>query len=896
VDQLGDRLKASLDGRYSIEREIGSGGFAKVFLGDDLRHNRKVAIKVLRPELAAAVGSDRFHREIEIAAPLVHPHILPIHNSGEADGLLYYVMPYVEGESLRQRLSREEQLPVEQALAIAREVADGLEYAHRCGVVHRDIKPDNILLTESHAVIVDFGVARAVAAAGAEKLTATGLAIGSPAYMSPEQAGGEEEVDARSDVYALGCVLFEMLTGEPPFTGGAAQALLVRQMVEDPPSLRAIRADITPEVAQTVKRALSKTPDERFGSAAKFAEALGGVQSARAPTAAAVPAAATRMKGWFVGWHRVAIILLLLGVLGTAITLVRERLLEPGSAYAVPNPRRSFVVLPFSTRVPTPEEDSLAARAADELTRQLNGWRSARSVSHVALAGPMFDLGLTGPTLSGLADAIAVAQSVRVGTLVGLTVRVRGDSAFLEADLFDVATSELLEDGNIQSLPKPKDDVYALVAPVANAILGLSGAPGELEVLRRQSDNLVAVGHLQEGLRSLERWRLGEAENHFRAAVDEDSTFALAHHYLGVALYWRVARDWNRHAELGPEIARHSRGARRHAGDLPPNTLTPAQLGHVRAFTSFQEGDYVTARDGYRGLLASDSTDVFAWLLLGSVEYADPWLNGSDEELWTPRKNTNLAVRAFSETVRLSPDFYLGYGHLFDIYYDLLAAGEPGFRGYGFESPRDDVIVPWENLEPTRQEFFYPVVQDSIEWVRSARSEEFKELAHSGAQSLLRDIRRRLERWAAYAPEEPKPQEELAKWHLASRRYMSGLNQAALDRAAEEALRHTAAALALGGDTTPEDLARLGALYLAADSLERAVEHTERALESLQSPGRSLSSGSWRRAGSPDRARWPIRCTAGSSPLAPPGSPTARSGSTAPRGWPVTRCVTRSLS
>jgi tetratricopeptide (TPR) repeat protein len=274
---------------------------------------------------------------------------------------------------------------------------------------------------------------------------------------------------------------------------------------------------------------------------------------------------------------------------------------------------------------------------------------------------------------------------------------------------------------------------------------------------------------------------------------------------------------------------------------LPPNTLTPAQLGHVRAFTSFQEGDYVTARDGYRGLLASDSTDVFAWLLLGSVEYADPWLNGSDEELWTPRKNTNLAVRAFSETVRLSPDFYLGYGHLFDIYYDLLAAGEPGFRGYGFESPRDDVIVPWENLEPTRQEFFYPVVQDSIEWVRSARSEEFKELAHSGAQSLLRDIRRRLERWAAYAPEEPKPQEELAKWHLASRRYMSGLNQAALDRAAEEALRHTAAALALGGDTTPEDLARLGALYLAADSLERAVEHTERALESLQSPGRSLS-------------------------------------------------------
>jgi serine/threonine protein kinase len=232
-------LATALEGRYVIEREIGSGGTAVVFRARDLRHHRLVAIKVLRPELARSLGPDRFLREIRIAASLTHPHILPVHDSGEAAELLYYVMPYVEGESLRSRLIREGALPMDDALRIAREVADALSYAHSRGVVHRDIKPGNILLVGGHAVVADFGIATATdIGMDDETLTSPGLVIGTPAYMSPEQARGEPMVDGRSDLYSLGCVLYEMLTGRPPFTGPSAQAVLARHSHDAPEPLR----------------------------------------------------------------------------------------------------------------------------------------------------------------------------------------------------------------------------------------------------------------------------------------------------------------------------------------------------------------------------------------------------------------------------------------------------------------------------------------------------------------------------------------------------------------------------------------------------------------------------------------------------------------------------------
>ncbi len=300
-----EQLKTALADRYVIEREVGAGGMATVYLAHDVKHNRKVALKVLRPELAAVIGAERFLKEIEVTANLQHPHILPLHDSGEADSFLYYVMPYVEGETLREKLQQEKQLAVEEAVGIARSVAAALDYAHRHEVIHRDIKPENILLHDGQPLIADFGIALAVSHAGGERLTETGLSIGTPHYMSPEQAMGDRELDARSDVYSLGAMLYEMLAGDPPYTGSTAQAIVAKVITESAPPVTAARPMTPPHVAAAIDKALQKLPADRFHTAASFAEvlvrpdwsALSGAGSAT--TAAAAPSAR--------GWQRLAV-------------------------------------------------------------------------------------------------------------------------------------------------------------------------------------------------------------------------------------------------------------------------------------------------------------------------------------------------------------------------------------------------------------------------------------------------------------------------------------------------------------------------------------------------------------------------------------------------------------
>ena len=272
--ELSPKLQAALSGTYTIERELGRGGMATVFLAQDLKHHRRVAIKVLRPEIAEAVGAQRFLQEIEIEARVNHPHILPLFDSGDADGLLYYVMPYIEGESLQDRLDRETQLPLEDALQITRNVAAALAYAHSLGIVHRDIKPGNIMLEGDEAVVADFGIARAITSVGHEHITRTGITMGTPAYMSPEQAGREDTIDGRSDVYALGCVLYQMLVGEPPFTGPTSQAIIARHMHEPPRSLQVVRPTVPASVEYAVEKALAKVPADRPATAERFVELL----------------------------------------------------------------------------------------------------------------------------------------------------------------------------------------------------------------------------------------------------------------------------------------------------------------------------------------------------------------------------------------------------------------------------------------------------------------------------------------------------------------------------------------------------------------------------------------------------------------------------------------------
>ena len=268
------RLTEALSDRYRLERELGQGGMATVYLAQDIKHDRQVAVKVLRPELAAVIGAERFLSEIKTTANLQHPHILPLFDSGEADGFLFYVMPYVEGETVRDRMNREKQLPVADAVRITTEVAAALDYAHRHGVIHRDIKPENILLHDGSALVADFGIALAASKAGGSRMTETGMSLGTPHYMSPEQAMGEREITARSDVYALGCVLYEMLTGDPPFTGSTAQAIVARVVTESPRPMLAQRHTIPPQVEAAVLTALEKLPADRFATAAEFAAAL----------------------------------------------------------------------------------------------------------------------------------------------------------------------------------------------------------------------------------------------------------------------------------------------------------------------------------------------------------------------------------------------------------------------------------------------------------------------------------------------------------------------------------------------------------------------------------------------------------------------------------------------
>jgi Tol biopolymer transport system component len=275
MSETAERLSAALADRYRIERELGAGGMATVYLAEDLKHDRQVAIKVLRPELAAVLGADRFIQEIKTTASLQHPHILPLFDSGQADGFLYYVMPYIEGETLRDRLNRETQLGVEEAVRLTTEVADALDYAHRQGVIHRDIKPENILLHDGRPMVADFGIALAVSAAAGGRMTETGLSLGTPHYMSPEQATADKEITARSDIYSLGTVLYEMLTGDPPHTGSSAQQIIMKIVTEDAPPVTRHRRSVPPNVAAATAKAVEKLPADRFETADAFAQALG---------------------------------------------------------------------------------------------------------------------------------------------------------------------------------------------------------------------------------------------------------------------------------------------------------------------------------------------------------------------------------------------------------------------------------------------------------------------------------------------------------------------------------------------------------------------------------------------------------------------------------------------
>jgi Tol biopolymer transport system component len=369
-----ERLTSSLADRYAVQRELGAGGMATVYLAHDLRHDRDVAIKVLHTDLGAALGGERFLSEIRTTARLQHPHILPLLDSGEADGLLYYVMPLVTGETLRSRLDREQQLPIDDAVRIAREVADALGYAHGLGVIHRDIKPENILLQGGHALVADFGIALAVQSASGARMTQTGLSLGTPQYMSPEQAMGERSIDARSDIYALGAVTYEMLVGEPPFTGPTVQAIVARLVTEEPRPLMVQRKAVPDQVEAAVLRALEKLPADRFGTATEFSAALHDVTLAGTRRLTAAQRAAVGRPAWHARVRDPVFLGVgILGLAGAAAAtwagVSRPPVNAPVVAFTVPISRIGGSVLGYSTVAISRDGQMLAYVGAAEGTR-----------------------------------------------------------------------------------------------------------------------------------------------------------------------------------------------------------------------------------------------------------------------------------------------------------------------------------------------------------------------------------------------------------------------------------------------------------------------------------------------------------------------------------------------
>ena len=630
MSEITSRLSAALADRYRIERELGAGGMATVYLAQDLKHNRKVALKVLRPELARTIGPERFLREIETTAGLHHPHILALYDSGAADGFLYYVMPYVEGESLRDRIAREKQLPLDSALQIAREVADALSYAHSRGVIHRDIKPENILLASGHAMVADFGIAKAVSAAGGETLTQTGMAIGTPQYMSPEQAAGEKDIDGRSDIYSLACVLYEMLAGQPPFTGPTVESLVHQHLAAEPRAVTEIRPAVPAEIAAALQRALAKSRADRFTPVAQFSDAL------RAE-ATATPAAATARTA------RSPLHLGLMVVGGLAVVaaawLGGRTLFRGGGDY------ERIAVLPLDNQT----SDSGQAFFADGMTRELIGVLTDAGVhvlGHRAVAA------YHGTTL----PMSRIAKDLHVDAIVTGAVLQAGDVVQVSVELTDPQTNESLW---ARTFSRPAPEVVTLQHEVALQIArGIRArlspdqerSLGEARPVDPKAYAQYLLGQDQVNLRTPESIRRGIGYLHRSLALDSTfgpawSTLALAH---AMGVFYNVIPP-----DSGRAVTERAAG-RALALD---STLGDALIarGTMRWVIDW---DFATAAEDLRRGMARNPTT-----LAQEFYTYFPWATGQFEE----------AIRVGRHVVDLEPTTAQWHN---DLAWDLWSAGD----------------------------------------------------------------------------------------------------------------------------------------------------------------------------------------------------------------------------
>lgn len=651
---LVEQLRQALAGHYAVDRELGRGGMAAVVLAEDLKHKRPVAIKVLNPEIARLVGPDRFLREIEIAARLTHPHILPVFDSGNAAGLLYYVMPYVRGESLRHRLDRSGPLPVTEAVRIAREVADALDYAHRHGYVHRDVKPENVLLEDGHAFVADFGVARALeVGGGAPKLTDAGLAIGTPYYMSPEQATGEGAIDGRADLYALGCVFYEMLAGRPVFEGATAAALARQHLFDTPRRLRTLRPDVPATLEEVIDRALAKTPSERWRTGAEIAAAL---DSGTVPL---LGFTRRRRRRWIVA--------------GAAATVV---------AAAAIGTRLG--------RHPPLDADLVAVAPFDVLDTDLQLWREGLvDVVSRGLdgAGP---LRTVAPTIvvrrwTGRADASSAAElGRRTGAgliVIGHVVSTGSDSVRLSATLFDAAARRPVSEFLVRDVGERMDRVADSLAVQLLRALGRTRPIGAVRLASIGSSSMPA---LRAFLRGEQFYRLTDWDSaiaYYERAIALDSGFALAWKRVGTALGWQRAG-----ADTLARYYHHRAGTLNHRLAPRDSLLITADSLASAMYAGFRDTLwYAHARRLFATVVEATRRypeDPEGWYALGEARYHFPYVPGVPA---TPRS----AREAFDRAIALDSAFGPAYIHPVEL--ALRTDGSDAARRY---------IEPYLALDP----------------------------------------------------------------------------------------------------------------------------------------------------------------------------------------------------